>query len=473
MKEMTQAAILAYLAKNWVRILVRACVTCVFACGLFVLYYACAPRTERYATDVSVQLESSLGNRLYPNGTSFGAQDIISSPVLARLWKEFGFDKRGVKFDDFAAWFSVVGYDKERARIDAEFQTKMAKRNISVVELTALQKDYEAKLAALDTGLFRLVLKPDCLLDRETAVNLLNAVPLAWYREYSVLKAPALPAVTSPAAIRSFVARVKSSDGVSFAAYDVMRQYVTELEGVCAYIRSKLAKDRNLKAGEKDVGTFESAIRIYKKELTRLRGAMKGAEADSAYLVAQKDELACAKAEIGERINALQAALDAIVGVGPVKAASDVQPAGEGVTIQADSGFFADITALIRRNVYQDAIRRYADQIVANRGELAKIRAQEIFYEQITGGADKAVSAAAVQSQEALIADILKTAEELLAFRDYCLEIYRTPDQFYAVSALASYGKSFVFSIVRFAAVLFALLLLVNAWCLVRDFNRE
>ena len=57
----------------------------------------------------------------YPNGDRFGAHDIISAPVLNLVWKKYGFDKRGVKFEDFCQWFGIVNYDKERAKVDAEF----------------------------------------------------------------------------------------------------------------------------------------------------------------------------------------------------------------------------------------------------------------------------------------------------------------------------------------------------------------
>ena len=252
-------------------------VICVMA-----IYYAFAPRSESYRAEVQITLEAKDGVQVYPNGDPFGFRDIISTPVMNRVWTKCGFDKKGVKFEDFCGWFSIVAYDKERAKIDAEFQGKMSKRNITVTELMALQKEYETKLATLASNRFALTLRPNALLDRDTAARLLADIPVTWFSEYATIKAPQIPAVVSADAIRSYVERSKASGGRALELIDAIRKYLTELKATCAFIRNGIMRGRNAKFEGVDLGTYESQLEILSAEILRLKNRLLvgGSEAD-------------------------------------------------------------------------------------------------------------------------------------------------------------------------------------------------
>ena len=487
MKEKAQMDdVVKFVVENGVKILLRGVVSLAAVVGVLALYYAFAPRSESYKAEVQVTLEMRDGAQVYPNGDLFGLHDVISAPVMNRIWKKYGFDAKGVKFEDFTRWFSIVAYDKERAKVDAEFQGKMSKRNITVTELNALQKDYEAKVASLASNRFALTVRPGALLDRDTAAKLLADIPETWFSEYAVIKAPTIPAVVSADAIKSYVERSKASGGRALELVDVIRQYLGELKATCAFIRNGIMRGRNATVGGTDLGTYESQLTILSTEILRLKNRLlvNGGEADlGGYIAARQDDMECEKMELDERIKAVQQTLDVI---GEVKrtdgakttvASSDATP----VTLQADAGFFSDFTAMIRRDANQELVHKYAQELTTLREKLAEQAARKLYYDQIEkylkansghAAADRAARET-VEAIDAYTSQLLELGSSIVAFRDQCLKIYRTSDQFYVIATPPSYAKSFMFTLPRFALGLLALWFLYNLVGLVKLWNRE
>ena len=466
-------------------ILVRGALSLGVVIGALALYCAFAPRSECYKAELQVTLDSQGGTQIYPNGDTFSFHDIISAPVMNRVWRKYEFDKKGVRFEDFCGWFSVVAYDRERARIDAEFQGKMSKRNITVTELTALQKEYEAKLAALASNRFALTVRPGALLDRDTAARLLADIPEAWFAEYAVIKAPQIPAVVSVDAIGTYIERSKAGGGRALELVDMIRKYLAELKATCAFIRGEIMRGRNARVDGMDLGTYESQLDVLSAEVLRLKNQMlkQGGEADLGdYVSARQDELACETLELDERVSALRQTLE-LIGEGRKGTAAsggDRQTSAAGaapLALQADSGFFADFTSMVRRDANLELVKKYAQELTELRAKQADLAARKLYYDQIS----KYVQAKAASGKDAAVfgaiddyaRKLLEVGGKIIAFRDECLALYRTSDQFYVIAKPASYAKSFKFALPRFALGLLAIWLLYNLIGLVKLWNRE
>ena len=456
--------------------------------AVLALYYAFAPRSESYKAEVQVTLESRDGAQVYPNGDPFGFRDIISAPVMNRVWTKYGFGKKGVKFEDFCGWFSIVAYEKGRAKIDAEFQGKMSKRNITVTELNALQKEYETKLAALASNRFALTVRPETLLDRDTAARLLADIPETWFSEYATIKAPQIPAVVSVDAIRSYVERSKASGGRALELIDAVRRYLTELKATCAFVRGGIMRGRNAKIGGVDLGVYESQLTLFSAEILRLKNRLlvNGSEEDlGGYLAARQDDLDCEKLELEERVRAVQQTFDLI---GEFKRGTVEQKRGTAsdgtaaqLTLQADNGFFADFAAMIRRDANQELVQRYAQELTELRKQQADFASRKLYYDQIerymkanvAKNSSGKITAETLAAIDGFTQQLLEVGVKIVAFRDGCLAIYRTSDQFYVIAEPAAYAKSFKFTLPRFALGLLALWFLYNLVGLVKLWNRE
>ena len=491
MKEKVQFDdILAFVRKHGFGICLKGALSLGLVVGVIALYYAFAPRVECYKGELQVTLESRDGVQVYPNGDRFGFRDIISAPVMNRIWKKYGFDAKGVKFEDFTQWFSIVAYDKERAKIDAEFQSKMSKRNITVAELTALQKDYETRLAALASSRFALTIQPKSLLDRDTVAKILADIPEFWFVEYAMIKAPQIPAVVSVDAIRSYVERSKESGGRALELIDAIRRYLAELKATCEFVRNGIMRGRNAKVDGVDLGAYESQLALFSAEILRLKNRLlvNGSEEDlGGYLAARMDDLDCEKLELEERVKAVQQTFDLI---GEFKRGSAEQTRGGGaasdgaaaqLTLQADNGFFADFAAMVRRDANQELVRRYAHELTELRKQQADFASRRLYYDQIerymranVAKTSSGKSAAeAVATINVFTQQLFDVGAKIVAFRDECLALYRTSDQFYVIAAPTVYAKSFAFSLARFALGLLAIWFLYNLVALVKLWNRE
>ena len=485
-------SLVSYVRANGLRIIFRGGVSLCAVGVLFVLYVAFAPRSERYAVEVQVTLESRNGELYYPNGDKFGAHDIISAPVLNIVWKKYGFEKKGikgVKFEDFCQWFGIVTYDKERAKVDAEFQGKMTKRNITVTELVAVQREYEERLASLSVNRFMLSMRPEVAIDRETAAKMMNDIPEVWFAEYSRLKALLMPPVSATDAIRAYVTRVKEDNSRVLELVDILNSYWRELVGTCQYIRNGLMKGRNAQMDGIDLGVYESQLRTLRADLFRVKNKILSSGTPTFFndfVMARQEDLACERTAVEERIAAVRQSIDALSdgcrqGGGQSATKKGSASDGSPVTVQADAGFFADFATMVRLSSNQEKIGRYVDELTSFRKEMAEIKARELYYMQITHHIEKNKVRNDVTTEfskakadlDFLVANILTIGERIVAFRDKCFSVYRTSDQYYVIAAPAAYGKSFVLPLPRFALGLVAIWMLYNIAFLVKDRNNN
>lgn len=488
MQELKFEDIVNFIKKDWLKIVLNGAISFSFVVVVLALYFAVAPRSEAYRSEIQVTLESREGSRVYPNGDMFGLHDIISAPVLTHLWTKYDFDKKGVEFEDFAAWFSIVGYDKERAKIDAEFQGMMSKRNITATELMSIQAQYDAKLAALADNRFALTVKPDKALDRDTVVRILNDIPKLWFEAYATIKAPQIPAVSSADSIRAYAKRSAESSGLALGIFDVIDEYMVQLDDTCRYLRDNLMRGRNAMVEGVDLGAHESQLLILHTELLGLKNEILNGSADTELynsLKSRIDDLICQQSDIEGKINAVQETLEMVLDKrtdnyqGSALSASDSTP----VTLQADSGFFNAFTSMIRRDAdsKMKLAQVYSAELSSLRKQMAAHKARKLYYEQIMGyvseniasGRSTPASDANKKSLEAFTDELIKVGEKVVAFRDYSLKNYRTPDQFFVVASTPAFAKSFTFPIARFALAILALWFLYNFIALLKFWNRE
>lgn len=475
----------SFVRTHGLSIVLRGVISLTVVIALLALYYAFAPRAESYRQDVAITLETRNGEAVYPNDRLFSSEDLISAPVLDRVWREQKLESV-VKFEDFCKWFSIAGYDRERVKLDAEYQTKMSKRNITVTELSTLQSEYESKLAALTANNRYLVaMKPTCALAREKAVEVLSSVPKVWFAESVILNAPQMPAMTRADSLSNYLTRLKTGESRLLEMMDALRLYRSETQATCAYVRKQLLRGRNVRIEGQDLGVYESRLSMIESELLRLKNRMlrEGDPSDlEEFVSARLDDMACETMAVEEKVKALRQTIDLLKDTSDREANASKRgtSATEGaVTLQADASFFKDFTDMVRRDASQEAVQKYAEQMSLLMSDMADIKARKLYYDQIGAYAAKTQKAGQKLSSaskllpdiEAVMAELLAVGEKVTAFRDCALTLYRTSDQFYALPAAAQYGKSFRFALSRLALGLLALWALYNCVRLATDWS--
>ena len=153
------------------------------AAGYFLL-----PRQELYTTSILIQLQKIGGRPVYPSERCFSANDIISTAVLRRVYERNNLNGK-ISFEDFSKHFSLFGSDIKKSMLTASFQSKFAKKNLSLAELKSIEDEYEKALQQLDHDVVGIAAASSLKLGPQEVTKLLREVPVAWFDVYSTLEA--------------------------------------------------------------------------------------------------------------------------------------------------------------------------------------------------------------------------------------------------------------------------------------------
>lgn len=97
----------------------------------------------------------------YPNGTKFSSAEIISTPVLSRIFKDNNLG-RFTTFHTFTRSMFVLESSSEQDTLAREYQSRLSDPRITAVDRERIQREYELKLASLSKAHYALnYLYPD------------------------------------------------------------------------------------------------------------------------------------------------------------------------------------------------------------------------------------------------------------------------------------------------------------------------
>lgn len=100
-------------------------------------------------TTMTFRLEFEGADRgEYPNGTKFSSAEIISTPVLIKVFKENNL-ARFTTFNKFAHSMFIVEANTAQDRLAREYQSKLSDPRLTAVDRERIQREYELKLAGL------------------------------------------------------------------------------------------------------------------------------------------------------------------------------------------------------------------------------------------------------------------------------------------------------------------------------------
>lgn len=122
----------------------------ILAVGYFVAALALflLSRTER-VTIQRFRLDfEGAGDGHYPNRTKFSVADIVSEPILSRVYKEDGLDQY-LSFAEFSRSTFVLEANREFERLAAEYQAKLFDARLSAVDRERLQQEFDLKLQSI------------------------------------------------------------------------------------------------------------------------------------------------------------------------------------------------------------------------------------------------------------------------------------------------------------------------------------
>lgn len=480
-KLITPAYIFDFLKRKRHRILFTAIISFCVLFLICLLALLLLPSDRVFSQKIRIQLNSTNNGSTitYPSGKTFNQLDIISPAVLKQVYTDQNLASV-IPFDKFQNLFSVVSYSQKLALLDADFDQKLAKRNLSVVDLNRLEAAYNRQLEALDTSTYRINMEPSIQLTNEKSVQILAAIPQTWMNLYRKMEGRKLPQTDFDT---NFEKKLRSELQTSrLIALDRAAYYNDQLLKLCSTLQPLLGnRNISLASGEYLSDLVESlhCIRKYQLDLLRqmiLTSSNLRSDLDLYFIKSQiqylQQELTSRQAQydsVGKSLSIVQA---------PVRSAAAAKNDGVPQQVSLDSTVFAQIADLVRSDASNETRRKLADLNVTLGQDIARLQARLLYYQQILGDLERSKNTAGnveLFNQEfvKMVNNLVATSAKISSFKQLLTRDYLSSLEFYSPISQVSLQKARLLSPLKLVVFTFGIWVLFNLLLIAIDFARD
>lgn len=479
--EISFAEIFAFFRKNVKQLAFFAAGTLILAVLLILAVYCFTPRVQSYQKTISLNLATKDEALCYPSEKEFSSADLISRPVLRKVYNGIGLEKQ-VSFEDFVSSFFIAETNMKKAFLDARFKAKMSARNITIVQIQQLEREYKEALAAVKSNQVTIAMAPQFSCNSVLAARILNAIPAAWFDIYSVQEAALYPAAVPLQQIQG-LSKAVGQDGL-LILMEKTRMYARQMHQLCSFLNEMLqGRNMMLPSGE-TLGDLQAALTLvvhyqinmlqqYVLDHPELYGPFDRVFLESRAKDAEFDLMLQEKKCAG-----VIAAINTLVSdsvpqnAGNGKVVQDAGKAGTApMTLQLDTGSLASIERLIRKDINGVLRKDLAQKTMEYQDELAEASAEHKRYQDIldaVNGQKKKQSQVVLSTEKfyvsvrEMLADLLVQCKKLDQFRKMILQDEHTSRQFCSVAPEVLFSSAPMFPIPRIALGILAVWALVN-----------
>lgn len=117
--------------------------------------YLLAP--SQRVTSQSFRLDFKGADRgEYPNGMKFSQIEIISAPIVLKVYQHNKLD-RFISYTDFARSLAVLESNRAMEALARDYQSRLADPRITPIDRERIQREYEARLGSISKGQYALI----------------------------------------------------------------------------------------------------------------------------------------------------------------------------------------------------------------------------------------------------------------------------------------------------------------------------
>ncbi len=489
----TLKAVLAFIKLKFGKIALRASISFGIVALAIILLYALLPRDTTQYRDIVILLPQVDNVPQYPSGKAFSPNDIISPLVLEAVYKSNEMDKQ-IPFPKFCALFSIYSSDVKQSKLDAEYRDKMKRKNITVVELQELERNYRNELQKVSVSSLRLTMTPPAGFSRTKLTKILTDVPETWYRIYSKLEAKEFPQIETAIHLQNL--RKQISQNGYLILLEKTRRYCRQVLNVCSTLDDMLqGQNVSLPSGEYlgDIHKELESIMRYQLDVLRqyilltpqIQGTFDKIYLHSALQTVEQDlaRLNIRYNSALEALNALQSNLGNTSAKTGISANKNIPAADTGlITLQLDKSFFNQFADMIRNDVNNKLRAKYAEKAIEYGDKRANLEADKMYYEQLLKGISTQkqeslkISAITPQSFHTMLqnmyTELFATSAKVIQLRDLLIEKYLTSRAFYVPVGPVQVLQEYRYSFKRLALALLALWALYNLCATAFNFYR-
>jgi hypothetical protein len=116
--------------------------------------YIIAPSTRVISQPFRLDFSRAAEGK-YPNGLKFSSNDLISTPILTKAYKDSDL-KQYISLSDFVAGVYVLESGTEFERLQREYQAKLNDPKLNSADRVQIEKDYSEKVQSLPRNFYTL-----------------------------------------------------------------------------------------------------------------------------------------------------------------------------------------------------------------------------------------------------------------------------------------------------------------------------
>ena len=462
--------IISFLKKYGGRIIVFGLLSLLITGAVIAASYFLLPKKEVFISKINLLLPKKGKALVYPSTKEFSAYDIVSIPVLRKVYVDNNL-KEKIKFDDFCRLFFLSSSNMKKALLAASFREKLNSKKISVIELRQIEREYEEALRNLSCNVIEISMKPSSKFNKLETIKILNDIPAAWFAIFSRQEAKALPRFESTKQIKSLRNSV-ASDGW-LMTLDKARIACCNLQKGCDSINEILAGQKvALPSGEYLADLQEQLTALQKNRITPILTLVLSTPAlysslDKVFLQANVKELERAVTMEQAVYNANAAAINILR-----PTAVDTVPKSSipsNVEMKFDGGFLASVSDLILSAQSIKMRETYAENALESKKKLAGIEAEKNYYSAMLKLIENPQPAAGNFSKvqidkvaNAMFDELLELCSKTHEFRELIYKNYLLDRQFFTSTGEVLEMAHFYIPFKRVALGLIALCVILN-----------
>lgn len=424
-----------------------ALVSLVFTVLLLAVLFLLCPRVQVYSNTITILLEQRDQKTLYPSGRAFSSADLLSRPVLWKVYEDCNL-KDQVKFEKFQQSFFISQNDSEIAKVDAQFQAKLNKKNITVVEVEQLEREYREAISRAQTARLTISMIPTFPVGRQQATRILTAIPQAWYEIYSKIEAQQYPQMETTSRMQE-LSKMVGKDG-QLILLEKSRQFCRQLMSMCDLLNKMLmGKNVTLPTGEflGDIRARLVSVDRYQisvlQQYVLMHPEYQGVF-DRIFLESCLQNVELDLVRVKAKYEGAVESLNLITANRYAGTAGAARATGSPLTLQLDNGFFNSIAELIRNDATNDLRKVYAEKTMEYKDQCAELEAEKNRYLQILGVLDRKktsnMTGTTIKPEQfythvrAMFSELFTLGNKVVQFRDQIVDNYLSSRQFCAVS---------------------------------------
>ncbi len=451
------------------RIFLFAFISAVVIILICFAFYTVLPSRQFMSQEVSILLPRQGENDeiIYPSGKKFNRLDIVSPPVLKQVYENNNL--KSMNFDDFQKLFSVINYSRDRALLDADFASKLSKRNLSATDVSTIEREYKKNLAEIDASTYKVIFE-NSTIPPHLAAKILNDTVDGWFQIYRKLEADKLPVSNIDGELEKIIAQDLSQS--KLIALDRFRYYTTQLEGMITKL-SALQGNRGLtiSSGEylEDITTKLKYITTYQLDTLRqmiLNSQTLKSDIDLIYVQGRLESETLLLANLQTRHKMLLESIDIVEVKSPLAKTKE-----DATAFTLDANVLSQLAALYGRDAANNIRKDLATQNMSLATQISRQQSTVSFYKYMLDKLSAPPAAASQKNADAvfneafknMMANTIDLSKKLTEFKELLINDYNSSVSFYTPVGEAGLLKDYMVPMKKMIAIAFIIWALLNA----------